>query len=68
MFNGSEIPDRSNGSLLSPIAPLFEEGQWPKRTLLSWKFRFKNKLVNLDSTVIDLYATPCSNFLVVLSR
>src|SRR5262245_33333014 len=32
MFTESEIPDRSNGPLLSPIAPLFEEGQWPKRT------------------------------------
>ena len=63
MFNESEIPDRSNGPLLSPIAPLFEEEQWPKRTLLSRKFRFKNKLVHLDSTVTALCATPFSNFL-----
>jgi hypothetical protein len=30
---------------------------------LSRKSRFKTKLVNLDSTVIDLCATPFSNFL-----
>src|SRR5262249_41922325 len=54
--------------LLSPIAPLVEEGQWPKRTLLSRKFRFKNKLVNLDSSVIDLCATPFSNFLLPTTR
>jgi hypothetical protein len=34
-----------------------------EENLLSRKFRFKNKLVNLDSTVIDLCATPFSNFL-----